>query len=238
MSKQAEREFALKVDQRLLYDKPYYEPRVFREFTLVLDLFQERFRQGSILDMGCGPGWTSLMLARAGYEVLGVDISERMIEVAQERSLRENTPAEFAVGDMEELNLGDRIFDGALFFDCLHHCPQYTQALMEAYTYLRPGGWVLLCETTLLHRFSRTAHYATDHFGVTELGFSRRQLRRALHQSGFTRITFYHDPGPCYRGLPGLCKTAARLLCDFLFYFPQAKNIAMAQKHPADRCQP
>ena len=85
---QAERDFARKVDQALLYDKPFYDPRVFREFAVVLEVFRERCPGGRILDLGCGPGWTSLFLARAGFEVLGVDISERMIEVATEEQRR------------------------------------------------------------------------------------------------------------------------------------------------------
>jgi 2-polyprenyl-3-methyl-5-hydroxy-6-metoxy-1,4-benzoquinol methylase len=103
MSKQAERDYPLKVDQRHLFIKPYDDPRVLREFALALDLFLQHIPAGRLLDVGCGPGWTSLLLAKAGYDVTGVDISERMIEIAQERSARENTPVDFVVGDMEEL---------------------------------------------------------------------------------------------------------------------------------------
>src|SRR5262249_29494041 len=124
MSKQAEKEYAVRVDQGHLFGKPYNDPRVFREFAVVLKVFGERVGDGKrILDVGCGPGWTSLFLARAGYDVTGVDISERMIDIARERSVHDNTPAEFHVGDMEDLDLGRYDFDGALFFDCLHHCP-------------------------------------------------------------------------------------------------------------------
>jgi SAM-dependent methyltransferase len=230
MTKQAEREYALKVDQRHLFDKPFNDPRVFREFAVALELFRERLTGGSILDMGCGPGWTSLLLARAGYDVLGVDISERMIEIARERSARENVRAEFLVGDMEECNLDRRDFDGVLYFDCLHHCPGYATALRRSFDHLRPGGCVLLFETTWLHRYSAHARQVTRSYGVTELGFTRRQLRRALADAGFTDITFSHDPGPSYKGVLGFLKAGLRLWCDFFFCFPQAKNIVTARK--------
>lgn len=230
MSKQAERDYAVRVDQEHLYRKPFNDPRVFREFAVALELFQSAFAHGSILDMGCGPGWTSVFLARAGYQVTGVDISERMIEIARERSELEGCPAEFHVGDMEELDLGRYDFDGAMFFDCLHHCPAYDRALLRVHEHLRPGGTLLLFETTWLHRYSPHAKEVTREYGVTELGFSKSQLRAALKDAGFGAITFHHDPGPSYRGPLGFLKANLRLWGDFLLCYPQAKNIVVARK--------
>ncbi|MSR31817.1 MAG: class I SAM-dependent methyltransferase [Gemmataceae bacterium] len=230
MSKQAERDYATKVDQTHLFGKPFNDPRVFREFALVLEVFGERLAGGTILDIGCGPGWTSLFLARAGYKVVGVDISERMIEIAREQISRDNAAPEFVVGDMEDMDLGRADFDGALFFDCLHHCPAYAKALKRAYAHLRPGGHVLLLETTWLHRYSPHARQVTREFGVTELGFTRRQLRRALREAGFSDLSFYHDPGSSYRGVRGFLKACLRLGCGYFFYYPQAKNIVVARK--------
>jgi SAM-dependent methyltransferase len=230
MSKEAERQYACKVDQEYLFKKPFNEPRVFREFALILEIFGQRLGKGSILDMGCGSGWTSLWLARAGYRVVGVDISERMIDIARERSITENTPAGFVVGDMENVDLTEHDFDGILFFDCLHHCPEYKKALKRSHAHLRTGGVILLMETTWLHRHSPHARETTRQYGVSELGFTRRQLRRALEEAGFTRICFVHDPGPGYKGVSGFLKAMARVCCDYFLFFPQAKNIVVAEK--------
>jgi len=230
MSKHAEREYANKVDQTHLFMKPFNDPRVFREFSVVLEVFGERVSGGHILDIGCGPGWTTSFLARAGYKAVGVDISERMVEIARQRGARENLAVEFAVGDMEDLDLGCYDFDGALFFDCLHHCPAYQSALRRAHAHLRTGGYILLMETTWLHRYSPHARAVTREYGVTELGFTKRQLRRALAEAGFCDISFYHDVGPGYRGIAGFLKGCLRLGCDFFFCYPQAKNIVVARK--------
>jgi len=229
-SKDAERQYAGKVDQEYLFRKPFNEPRVFREFALVLEIFGQRFGKGDVLDIGCGSGWTSLWLVRAGHTVVGVDISERMIEIARERSIAENTPAEFIVADMEDFDLGRHDFDAALFFDCLHHCPEYARALKRCNAHLRPGGCVLLMETTWLHRYSPHARQVSREYGITELGFTRRQLRRALREAGFSRITFLHDPGPGYQGVWGFIKASLRVWCDYFLFFPQAKNIVVAYK--------
>ena len=125
---------------------------------------------------------------------------------------------------MEELQLAHRNFDGALFFDCLHHCPRYSEALKRTHAHLRDGGWLMLLETTWLHRYSPHARAATRQYGVTELGFSRGQLRRAPREAGFTDITFHHDPGPCYRGVGGFLKAATAPLLRLCLLLPSGEE--------------
>jgi SAM-dependent methyltransferase len=231
MTKQAERDYPLKVDQRHLYRKPFDDPRMLREFGLVLDILTRHVPAGgSVLDLGCGPGWTSLFLARAGWDVVGVDISERMIEIARERADRERTAASFVVADMEEMELERRDFDGVLIFDALHHCPGYAHVLRRACEHLRPGGHLLLLEPSWLHLYSRHAQEATRMFGVTELGFTRRGLRRDLYRAGFSRVYQFHDSGPVYRGVLGFLLANFRLWCSYLSSFPRFKHIVLASK--------
>ncbi len=66
-----------------------------------------------VLDVGCGPGRHALGLARAGITVIGVDISERFIEVAVETGDREGLSSllEFHRADAREM-VGDERFDG------------------------------------------------------------------------------------------------------------------------------
>src|SRR5919206_4790752 len=55
-----------------------------RTFAHVVELLQLGLR-AQVLDVGCGPGWLSEFLARCGYWVTGVDISEDMVEIARGR---------------------------------------------------------------------------------------------------------------------------------------------------------
>lgn len=52
-----------------------------------------------ILDLGCGTGTLSVLLAELGYDVRGVDIAPRMIERAQDKARRHGVDARFEVGD-------------------------------------------------------------------------------------------------------------------------------------------
>jgi SAM-dependent methyltransferase len=231
MTKQAEIDYPLKVDPYLLYQKPYYDSSALREFGLALSVLQQWVpRGGSVLDLGCGPGWSSLFLARAGWDVVGVDISERMIDIARERAAQENVPVTFEIADLEELDLERRNFDGAMIFDALHHCPRYDLVLQRACALLKPGGFLLVMEPSWLHLVSANARAATRTYGVTELGFTRFGLRRTLRRAGFRSTWFYHDAGPGYRGLGGFLLANVRLWCSYLFCFPRIKQIALAQK--------
>jgi SAM-dependent methyltransferase len=231
MTKQAEREYAERVEQTHLYRKPFDDPRVFREFALALDLFQRHLPPGgAILDLGCGPGWTSLFLARAGFDVTGLDISERMIAIARERAGRERVSAAFVVADMESFDLGDREFDGVLLFDALHHCPGYAAVLRAAFQHLREGGYLLLMEPSWLHRHSPHAREMTRQFGVTELGFSRRDLNSHLRRAGFRRLTQWYDSGGPYGGLGGFLGVHLRLWFGYFACFPRLKQVILARK--------
>ena len=71
-----------------------------------------------ILDAGCGTGVLSRMLDDRGAEVVGVDISEKLIEVAKKRS-RSNRNIEYFAGDMKEQSFGN--FDYIIAMDSLIH---------------------------------------------------------------------------------------------------------------------
>ena len=71
-----------------------------------------------ILDAGCGTGVLSRMLDERGAEVVGVDISEKLIEVAKDRS-NSNKNIEYFSGDMKEQSFGN--FDYIIAMDSLIH---------------------------------------------------------------------------------------------------------------------
>lgn len=73
----------------------------------ILDVFLSRIKKGKILDLGCGTGQDSEYFASKGYEVLGVDISEGMLEIA--RSLSD---LEFVLQDMTDLHFENDSFVG------------------------------------------------------------------------------------------------------------------------------
>ena len=97
-----------------------------------------------VLDIACGTGLVTFPAARAvgvSGEVLGTDISDRMVEAAREEAGRLGlSQATFARMDAEELRLPDAGFDAALCALGLMYVPEPLVALREMLRVLKPGG--------------------------------------------------------------------------------------------------
>ncbi len=102
----------------------------------------------SIIDVGCGAGYVSLELARNGYYVDAIDISESCIREAQ-RMLDEN-PYRNGFGSLNyQVASFDDVageYDVALFSGSLHHMNNIEQTITHAATLLRSGGHLLCYE--------------------------------------------------------------------------------------------
>ena len=100
---------------------------------------------GPVADLGCGPGPHSLLLARRGYDVIGIDGSPRMIEVARARAAREDIAATFRVEDLgAPLNFADTSLGGVLAVLVVQHLPDPAEFIQEIRRCLRPGGHLLI----------------------------------------------------------------------------------------------
>ena len=86
----------------------------------IIEKLPKDLRGTRILDAGCGTGVLSRMLDEKGAEVVGVDISEKLIEVAKDRS-NLNKNIEYFAGDMKEQSFGN--FDYIIAMDSLIHYP-------------------------------------------------------------------------------------------------------------------
>jgi len=103
------------------------------------------------LDVGTGTGEIAFLLAeRAGNdgEVTGVDITPRMLELAEKKMASLNIPKEvrFVVGDALALDLGDGSFDVVTSGYMLRNVTDIQKAIDEMYRVLRPGGRVVVAE--------------------------------------------------------------------------------------------
>jgi SAM-dependent methyltransferase len=100
---------------------------------------------GPVADLGCGPGAHALALARRGYDVVGLDGSPRMVEIARTRAGRDKVAATFDVhGVSAPLRFEDSSLGGVLAILVLQHLRHPGAFIAEIRRCLRPGGHVLI----------------------------------------------------------------------------------------------
>ncbi|GEK21899.1 class I SAM-dependent methyltransferase [Cellulomonas xylanilytica] len=97
-----------------------------------------------VLDLGCGTGSLSALLAQVGHRVTGVDVSPQMIERARTKLADAGLPATFVVGDAADPP-GDPV-DVVLVRHLVWTLPDPRAALARWVGLLRPAGTLVLVE--------------------------------------------------------------------------------------------
>ena len=99
-----------------------------------------------VADLGCGTGSLSLLLAQAGHDVHGVDLSPRMVEVARAKAAAAGVPARFSVADAAAAPVEPGSVDVVLARHVLWVFEEPGDVLASWISLLRPGGRLLLVE--------------------------------------------------------------------------------------------
>ncbi|HEU0291281.1 MAG TPA: class I SAM-dependent methyltransferase [Anaerolineales bacterium] len=82
--------------------------------------FIQIHQPGRAIDIGCGTGTNVIVLAKAGWQVTGVDFAPRAIKLAKQKIVREGIQAELSVSDATTLHGITGPFDLALDLGCFH----------------------------------------------------------------------------------------------------------------------
>lgn len=204
---EAHRRYVERIDDQAalwLRTKPFSTPpgyelveclRVFSHLVARLGLSP----RAQVLDVGCGPGWLSEYLARCGYAVTGVDVSEDMVGIARERIAAINAPigpgvapvAEFHAMPVLELPWRER-FDAAILYDAMHHFDDEVETLRVIRRTLVPGGRIFIHEgvrPTPGSEGERQLVAEMEEYGTLESPFDPAYLLFVLEEAGFTGIT-------------------------------------------------
>lgn len=131
-----------------------------------------------VVDLGCGTGTLSLLLASHGHDVTGVDFSPRMIELARAKQQAAGAAATFIHADAADPPLADGDFDVVLSRHVLWAMPDPTEALRRWGEILRPGGIALLVE----------GRWHTD------VGLTAERATALLEESGFREVAVRQLP--------------------------------------------
>ena len=142
---------------------PFYVDLTFGEQFRAIDHHLSQSLGGdragvNVLEVGCGPGHLTLELARAGYDVTGLDLSPACIEVARgvaasDPHVEERGSLEYRCADVLEFR-PERPFDGVVLSGALHHFADVERVLRHVARLLRVGG-IVVCREPTRDRVSR-----------------------------------------------------------------------------------
>ena len=217
--------------QQHLRRKGFVDPSFVQTWGAVTEVLARRDFGPKVLDLGCGPGWTSVFLAARGLEVTAADLSPDMLAIARDNAQRHGVTIATAEADMQAgFDLGGD-FDAVLIFDALHHCQDEARVLRHAFEALRPGGQILLVEPDWFHEYGRSARHDREKFGTTERGMGFGRMQRALAKAGFLPPERFYSLQGTFEG--GLAQRARSLVVAALTVtigFPHRSVIAYARK--------
>ncbi len=120
---------------------------------------------GTIVDVGCGPGYLVTLIAQSFpyLKIIGIDISEEMMQTAKRNLTNQGfgERVEFRRGDAGNMPLSDASVDFVISSLSLHHWSDPKMVLLEIHRVLKPSGQVLIFD---LRRDSLRGFYWLLHF--------------------------------------------------------------------------
>ena len=147
----------------------------------------------SVLDIGCGTGELSLMLAEMGNDVVGIDLSENLLDQARSKAKSQNLQILFESGDADDLPFIDDHFDAVICRHLLWTLPNPINSLKEWKRVTKMDGRLVIIDSEwrsgsiysrLKWAFSDLGILVIDRANPWKLGYSSDLRSWLPHPSG------------------------------------------------------
>lgn len=172
-------------------------------FPKELKALAGRWRGGRLLNVGCGHG-ADFMPFKEGFELYGIDISGKMLELAKKYAEKYNLTVDLSQADARQLPFNDTDFDWGIAVATYHHIEGEEgrlQALTELKRVLKPGGeafitvwnkwqprfWLKKKDVLVPWKMKGKTLYRYYHL------FSYGELEKMLKKAGFEVVKSYPE---------------------------------------------
>jgi ubiquinone/menaquinone biosynthesis C-methylase UbiE len=168
------------------YDRWYDTPRgaIYDHFEKkVVDKLLKNHTEGKrLLEVGCGTGHWSKFFSTKGYEITGIDISERMVTIAKNKNIARSS---FHVMDGHSMSFADNSFDIAAAITTLEFATAPDTIIAEMARCVRkPGGELLFGVLNALSEYNRIRKNEVGSPYASAALFSPEQLKGLLEPLG------------------------------------------------------
>ena len=176
--------------------------------------------ESRVLELGCGTGIFTRLLAETGADIVAVDISPVLLELAVAKGIEGRVT--FRIDDAERMTFDDGSFDAVVGSSILHHL-DVGPAIGEIYRVLRPQGRLAFAEPNMMNPqivLERSTSAVRRWTGTSpdETAFFRWKLSRLLRNAGFCDVCvepydFLHPavPAPLIPFIQGMGSILERL---------------------------
>lgn len=213
-----------------------FSPFLLVSYDFLKKFLRDKYEGKKILDYGCGNGTHLIWLARIGKEVIGIDLSQKSLELAKKRLREEKLEdrAKVLLMDCEKMEFPDSffdiIFDGGTFSSL-----DLNKTLPELSRVLRPNGFLIGIETLGHNPFTnlkrkwntltgRRTQWAAEHiFKIEDLVLVKKYFNK-IETHFFHLISWFAFP---FLNLPGgkiILKLLEKVDHFLLFFFPFLKR--------------
>ena len=234
-------EFDLHAGTTQFYEDPYYYDYEFKSRREDVRFYTERYLEadGWCVELDVGTGRIAAPAVRAGAKIIGIDLHEGMLKVAEERRQKlakaKRAYLRLVQDDMRSFDLGERFPLITLPFNALQHMYTHEDAqacLSRVHAHLEPGGLlifdVLMPDFEYLNRpaFARFQGVDFKHptWGAT-YNYSEQSAYDHLRQ--LNQVWFYYDRIDPPLGVPSDAPEHHSIQLSHRYYFPQELSLLL-----------
>jgi SAM-dependent methyltransferase len=144
----------------------------------------------TVLELGCGTGSFTRELARTGADVVAIDVSPELLEIAKANCSASNV--HYQIQNAYSLSYSEAVFDSVVGSSVLHHL-EIEEALRDVYRVLKAEGTIYFTEPNMLNpqiAIQKNIPWIKRKLGDSpdETAFFRWPLRRLLEKAGYRDI--------------------------------------------------
>ena len=200
---------------------------MFREFLGSSLNYEEGGGNKKVLEIGCGTGLFTEQLALTEHQIVAIDISSTLLNLAKKRINRSNVV--FEKEDAHKTSFGNDSFDFIVGSSALHHLDSGA-ALKEFFRILKPGGKIMFTEPNMLNpqiAVQKNIPFIKKLAGDSpdEKAFIKWSLKKILAGNGFIDI-FIENFDFLHPAIPKFLLSYAGRLCVMMEYIPVLKEIS------------
>ena len=144
----------------------------------------------TVLELGCGTGCFTRELADSGADIVAIDVSPDLLEIARGNCSAPNV--QYQIQNAYALGYPEAVFDSVVGSSVLHHL-EIEKALRDIYRVLKPEGTIYFTEPNMLNpqiAIQKNVPWIKRKLGDSpdETAFFRWPLRRLLEQTGYRDV--------------------------------------------------